>query len=75
MRIYFCYKDLWYNIARNVNIHDEVKDVLVLSFIHQAIDKMVVCNVAKATSFKEVWKVVEEEFGARGSDMKQQVMS
>ena len=33
------------------------------------------CKIAKATTSKEAWKILEAEFGARGSDMQQHVMS
>ena len=33
------------------------------------------CKVAKATTSKEAWKFLDEEFGEKGTDMQQQVMS
>jgi len=51
---------------KNYNPHDEEKDALALSFIPQAMDETILCNVAKAASSKEARKILEEEFGARG---------
>lgn len=36
---------------------------------------MVMCKVTKATYSDEASKILEEEFGAKGSDMQQQNMS
>ena len=33
------------------------------------------CKVAKTTSSKEAWKILEEEFGAKRGDMQQQDVS
>jgi len=57
------------------NPYDEVCDALTLTFIKQTLDENCLCKVAKATTSKEAWKFLEAEFGARGGDMQQQVMS
>ena len=50
------------------NPYDEVCDALALDFIKQGVDEMFLCKVAKATTSKEAWKILEAEFGARGSN-------
>jgi len=57
------------------NPYDDVCDVLALDFIKQTLDEKLLCKVANATISKEAWKILEEEFGARGSDMQQQYVS
>lgn len=51
------------------NPYDEVCDALALDFIKHGSDEIFLCKVAKDTTSKDVWKLLEEEIGARGSDM------
>jgi len=51
------------------NPHDEVCDVLALNFIKQVLDDNFLCKIEKATTSKEAWKILEAEFGTKGSDM------
>ncbi len=51
------------------NTYDAVCDVLAFNFIKQALDEKFMCKVAKATTSKEAWKILEEEFGTKLSDM------
>lgn len=46
-------------------------NALALSFIQQEMDETIMCKVEKNTTSKDTWKILEEEFGARGSDMQQ----
>lgn len=50
------------------NPYDEVCDALVLDFIKHGLDEMFFFKVAKSKTSKETWKILEEKFGARGSN-------
>jgi len=54
------------------NPYNEVCDALALDFIKQGLNDNSFCKVEKSTTSKEAWKTLEEEFGAKGSYMKQQ---
>lgn len=41
---------------------------MALNFIKQLLDEKFLCNVEKATTSKEAWKILEAEFGRRGNN-------
>jgi len=57
------------------NPYDEIFDALASDFIKYVLDEKFLGKVAKSTTSKEALKILEEEFGARGSDMQQQDVS
>ena len=48
----------------NLSYH-EVCNALVLDLIKHGLDEMFLSKVAKSTTSKEAWKILEAEFGAR----------
>jgi len=50
------------------NPYDEVCDDLALNFIKQGLGKKFLCKVVEATTSNEAWKILEAEFGTRGTN-------
>ena len=53
---------------------DKVSNCLILDFIKHALVEKFLCIFEKATSSNEAWKIMEEEFGAKGSEEKSEIV-